>query len=44
MDSLYPYVQRMVIEMDSYALLEAMEFNKGRHFVMTADIKLDIVS
>ena len=32
MYSLYPYVQLLVIELDSYALMEAMEFNTGKVF------------
>ena len=43
MDYLYPYVQHLVIELDSYPLIEVMEFNIERRFVMTTYIKLEIV-
>ena len=43
MDYLYPYVQLLVIRLDSYVLLETIEFNTVRRFVMITYIKLGIV-
>ena len=44
MDYLYPYVQQLVVELNLYALMEAMEIIKGSRSVMITDIKLEIVS
>ena len=43
-DYLYPHVQRLVAELDSYALSEVTVFNAGIRFVAISDIELDIVS
>ena len=43
MYSLYPYDQRLLIEINSYVLPEVMEFDAVISFFMITHIELDIV-
>ena len=44
MNSLYMYIQHLVVEINSYELPEVMGFNAGRNLITISDIELDNVS
>ena len=44
MDNLYPHIQSLVFDLNSYALLEVTVLNTEICFIVISDIKLEILS